>query len=49
VAAREPPALPEAALAELRQQTAGIADDDLRQALEGLGRALRTPSRRRWT
>jgi hypothetical protein len=49
VAEREPPALPEAALAELRRQTAGIADDDLRQALEGLGRALRTPSRRRWT
>ena len=46
---REPPVLPEAALAELRQQTEGIADEALRQALEGLGRALRTPSRRRWT
>ena len=44
---REPPVLPEAALAEVRQQTAGIADDDLRQALEGLGRALRAQPRRK--
>ena len=50
-AAAEPeaPALPEAALAELRRQTDGIADEALREALEGLGRALRArPQRKRW-
>ena len=45
----EAPALPEAALAELHRQTDGIADEALREALEGLGRALQTrPARKRW-
>jgi len=48
-AAAEPefPALPESALAEVRAQTAGIDDAALREALEGLGRALRAPPRRK--
>jgi len=43
----EPPALPAAALAEVRAQTAGVDDDALREALQGLGRALRAPHRRK--
>ena len=40
-AAREPPVLPEPVLADLRRQTEGVEDEALRQALDGLGRALR--------
>jgi len=43
----EPPALPDSALAEVRAQAADVDDDALREALEGLGRALRAPHRRK--
>ena len=48
-AAAEPeaPPLSQTALAEVRAATAGVDDDALREALEGLGRALRSPHRRK--
>ena len=43
--APEPPPLPPLAEAELKRQTAPVEDDALRDALEGLGRALRQARR----